>query len=794
MSSSTHKMLSLSPTFSPLFSEAEFSNLHISHPTSPFLPNDIIDLIIRNNPDNAKSCSLVSWEWRSVSLPHLFRSFVVHRTHTHEDPRWLQFLVETPWIAKHVQIVQLFGCSLSIKELDTLLISLPSLRSLDLRVTTIDRQGEDSDAEHIFRGTHSLANLNYSPGNDNAWFNNIVDILLLFSNIDSLHTCDSFLPDPPSRAVTQKAAPIITNRSLAGKLQIRSVHVESSQWSVRYYTAPFLSRIDSLRSISSLSIVVEPENLEELSSLLSDGVGVGLKTLSVTLRCKWGESLPEGLETQPIPIELLRPGLATCVALEKFELKVRSQVSDSRLEERAISLVSISINRVWVASIGIIALVPTRGLRHLGLEIFDYSDADVSPFPWDAMNPLLRSLSGVEVINVVMPSEKSWMWAEFKLRGFDNVQLLWLRTTNLLMIGFALFTTLFPKAAQMAEIHLPDELVEHILTNFSLPWNDLLTCSLVTRQWRTVVSPLLFHSLTLAPHRIPRILGSDDSGMDGIIRSLGVTPFVAAHVKTLSIMHIDLDLASLHSLLSLLPALRYLSLRSTCINNINAISLKGPARRHSIRTLEIESLLEDYPSHQQLAHVLALFSHIGRLMFCDNSEMEPSPGWEDVRRYVVSTAAASRIGRLRVHRLNLYDADCSRLFTMAFLNAVGAFRNLISLMVPVYSFYDGDPLNDVLSACGKTLIKLTMKLYLHHDDFKPADVIPIENLRPGLSACTALKIFSLTISLRRETYLPSTHTNGPHIAHLASANWLVVSNMIELVPSKHLHTSDVGVK
>ncbi|KAI0747280.1 hypothetical protein BC629DRAFT_1727579 [Irpex lacteus] len=184
--------------------------------TLPHLPYEILDCIIRDTPEDWISCSLVSRQWRAVACAHIFRGLTISGTIMLENPDWLAFWTTTPSMAINVQYLLLSDCTINLGYLDALLSSFASLQSLEMQYFYLSKTTNRRP-----RHTHRIQDLHLIPRSDDPWFDDVTDILSLFSEIDSFYSFESYR-SAPTVDVLGKVQDVIAH-GCRGKLQIRSL-------------------------------------------------------------------------------------------------------------------------------------------------------------------------------------------------------------------------------------------------------------------------------------------------------------------------------------------------------------------------------------------------------------------------------------------------------------------------------------------------------------------------------------------------------------------------------------------
>ncbi len=198
-------------------------------------------------------------------------------------PDWLSFWTESPWLAMHVRVARLSHCTMTLKELDMLLSCLPSLDSLELDQLRLSRA---MGIYHVAGYSHTLRDLQFVSHRE-FWFDDLTDILGLFSEIDSFYA--SQFDHPQFTSVVTRRVSACNSAGHSGKLQIHKIRSSN----VRPYSglifpmpvfmiARFLTEIDAFRSLTSMAVSAGTSNPAGLASLLCT-TGKTLKSLTLSI-------------------------------------------------------------------------------------------------------------------------------------------------------------------------------------------------------------------------------------------------------------------------------------------------------------------------------------------------------------------------------------------------------------------------------------------------------------------------------------------------------------------------------
>ncbi len=227
------------------------------------------------------ACSLVSQQWRSITLPYLFRHISIPNRRS-SIPEYVKFFTDTPTIARLVRHINISHQNIDIDQLDDLLGCLPNVRAV--RLIGVDlRCRRESDSQLLYRH-YELDLLDcYCICNFSRWSSRLLQLLALFSKLNrfelSVDDAGSFgaLRDVSHNAL--KATPA----QYRSRPKIRSLYLDCGANTYSFLPS-FLLDVGALSSLTELSMdIVEPDKLLEYIDELLCSVGPRLRSLSIAL-------------------------------------------------------------------------------------------------------------------------------------------------------------------------------------------------------------------------------------------------------------------------------------------------------------------------------------------------------------------------------------------------------------------------------------------------------------------------------------------------------------------------------
>lgn len=232
------------------------------------------------------------------------------------------------------------------------------------------------------------------------------------------------------------------------------------------------------------------------------------------------------------------------------------------------------------------------------------------------------------------------------------------------------------------------------------------TCSLVCRQWRAITLPYLFNRLRLT---------KDKSLVPHAVQFFPTVPWVANCVQHVSLERLQLDIASLDSLLRCLPNIRTVVLE-------RLIFVKGDdIDRPRIFTVDLLSyklcrsfstLLAARMFYDEVLDLLALFSDIGKLVL--PGKLFEGPDVVHAARLKLASVTAIRNPHEwpQVRSLILNHDSSLNSFIPPFLTGFGLVRHLTDVRLqitdPSVNVLDG--LADLLHSAGPVLRRFDLDM------------------------------------------------------------------------------------
>ncbi|KAI0755835.1 hypothetical protein C8Q74DRAFT_1305600 [Fomes fomentarius] len=170
------------------FSDSAADLRHLDEQTTDVpLPVETTDIIIdhlHNDIRSLRACSLVCHAWLPSTRHHLFNSFTIKPGDAYFADS-VTFLTTTPEIARHIRSLRIISHPVSLTQMDTLIKSIPRLRSLTLsEVIVYDHRSDNLDPAVRFPALEELTILSSNILNHNFAF--LFPFLGLFQSISRL--------------------------------------------------------------------------------------------------------------------------------------------------------------------------------------------------------------------------------------------------------------------------------------------------------------------------------------------------------------------------------------------------------------------------------------------------------------------------------------------------------------------------------------------------------------------------------------------------------------------------------
>ncbi|KAI0796348.1 hypothetical protein BC629DRAFT_1439386 [Irpex lacteus] len=295
-----------------------------------------------------------------------------------------------------------------------------------------------------------------------------------------------------------------------------------------------------------------------------------------------------------------------------------------------------------------------------------------------------------------------------------------------------------------------------------------LACSLASRQLRDIVLPHLFSGIRV-------VLRARNRTLPEYTGFMATTPWIAHHVRHISIMNSTVIMTELVSLLKHLPSLQDISMRPISI-------VQGDTSTSTTHhNLAIGHLMLDFTG----THVSPLVLCTDVLaLFLDVESLEIYSGRfsnmiGDQSHTLEATAAAAKTPqqKRKLKNLSLHCWGVTSIFT-TFLLGINALSHLTSLNydVPSNGFRQ---LGDLLHTIGATL--LSLRIIASVGSQMNGQAAGIGTLPPGfrssLATCTSLEEFRLCL------YGQST---SPEESLAISDCWIFATFVISVLPTNYL--------
>ncbi|KAI0089336.1 hypothetical protein BDY19DRAFT_1056906, partial [Irpex rosettiformis] len=333
--------------------------------------------------------------------------------------------------------------------------------------------------------------------------------------------------------------------------------------------------------------------------------------------------------------------------------------------------------------------------------------------------------------------------------------------------------------------------------------NTWLACSLVCRQWYTVALPYVFRSLCIGL-RHHRHLKHKDLMVD-YVQFLSENPHIPKFIHTLCVCYVEIDISAMHTLLGLLPHLRYLYLTSVKFYNSGAPIPEARLRENkcALRKVHLSSF-KFYPAEFcHFTDVLGLFDEIEEVTVV--GEIIPQAGVrqsehpngereediESISDVAAAKALAGNSGRLQCRALFFSNGIYSSSFLPSFLLKVGALQHLSSLVLIVMDDVRClERLNRLLSLSASTLKFLCLKFIQGPRWFGGGGSKThreIEQVRSQLKACLKLEELRLYGEISLDSIYRSMKMHSLPRQPIYVEAFRSVVTMTSLVPGNALH-------
>ncbi len=246
-------------------------------------------------------------------------------------------------------------------------------------------------------------------------------------------------------------------------------------------------------------------------------------------------------------------------------------------------------------------------------------------------------------------------------------------------------------------VPLPNEILNLIFKEHDQPglrhWHAI---SLVCRQWRNTVLPYLFKKIIIHVHP-----------MDAYLRFFAITPWVAAHVRTLAVKNLNVDIFSMGSLIGHLPYLKTLDLQDIRLHrdsDWHSLQLQTPLTLDKLNIVDLE--VSPFEQTHLILDLLALFTDIGKLTIHENGT------FQICRMQVEDAEQCIAKGVSRLLQGPRKRPRCYKLFLGHGIYASFLFPRLssLSLVFTSRSSVTMTLLNELLYSVGSTLTTLCIRV------------------------------------------------------------------------------------
>lgn len=292
------------------------------------------------------------------------------------------------------------------------------------------------------------------------------------------------------------------------------------------------------------------------------------------------------------------------------------------------------------------------------------------------------------------------------------------------------------------------------------------TCSLVCRQWRAITLPYLFNRLRLG-------LTKDKSSVPHAVQFLPTVPWVANCIQHVSLERLQLDIASLDSLLRCLPNIRTVVLERLIFVKGDDIDRPRFFSNYTVDLLSYKlcrsfsTLLAARMFYDEVLDLLALFSDIGKLVL--PGKLFEGPDVVQAARLKLDSVIAIRNPH-EWPQVRSLDSSLNS-FIPPFLTGFGLVRHLtdVRLQITDLSVNVLDGLADLLHSAGPVLRRFDLDMercfwwfdvidssnnseshllvyvaIMSSLQSAPERTLFIDRLRRGFAACSALESIQLS--------------------------------------------------